>query len=84
MVSEICEVCELTCCDMGLLRAGSSENVITELSAYEASNARDTLCKALYSRLFTWLVNAINESTKVKLFIQLGIKILHNLVTYYG
>lgn len=40
--------------------------VMTDLSATEASYARDALCKALYHRLFTWIVNCINEKIKVR------------------
>lgn len=39
--------------------------VMTDLSAAEATTGRDTLCKALYYRLFTWIINSINERIKV-------------------
>lgn len=35
-----------------------------ELDARQAANARNTLCRTLYGRLFTWLVNKINEILK--------------------
>ncbi|XP_075148090.1 myosin 95E [Haematobia irritans] len=51
-----------------LTRACSSssnfEDVGSELDARQASVVRNTLCRTLYSRLFTWLVNKINDSLK--------------------
>ncbi|XP_029406672.2 unconventional myosin-Ia isoform X2 [Bactrocera dorsalis] len=40
------------------------EDVGCELDARQAANARNTLCRTLYGRLFTWLVNKINEILK--------------------
>jgi len=34
------------------------------MDARQAAINRNTLCRTLYSRLFTWLVNKINESLK--------------------
>ncbi|XP_073815090.1 myosin 95E [Musca autumnalis] len=51
-----------------LTRACSSnsslEDVGCDLDARQASMIRNTLCRTLYSRLFTWLVNKINDSLK--------------------
>ncbi|KAH8271474.1 hypothetical protein KR018_012392 [Drosophila ironensis] len=51
-----------------LTRANSSnssqEDVGCEMDARQAASNRNTLCRTLYSRLFTWLVNKINESLK--------------------
>ena len=42
------------------------DSLMTDLSASEAGSTRDTLCRTLYSRLFTYVVSRINESIKVK------------------
>lgn len=37
----------------------------TELDAVSASTNKSILCRTLYGRLFTWMVNRINEALKV-------------------
>ncbi|XP_039290294.1 unconventional myosin-Ia isoform X3 [Nilaparvata lugens] len=73
---ELYEVCDLlgtepsslqtAVTSRSLLDDGLEPPLVTELSASEATQSRDVLCRALYSRLFTWIVNRINESIKVK------------------
>lgn len=76
---ELYEVCDLLGAEpnnfqtaitsRSLLDDGSDPPLVTELSANEATHSRDTLCKALYARLFAWIVNRINESIKVCLLL---------------
>lgn len=47
--------------------ATSSELVVADLSAAEATASRDILCRALYSRLFAWLVQQVNSATRVNI-----------------
>ena len=41
------------------------ECLVSDLSSDEADHIRDSLCRTLYARLFTYLVSRINESLKV-------------------
>jgi len=43
----------------------NNESLVSDLSSVEAENIRDSLCRTLYSRLFTYVVTRINESIKV-------------------
>ena len=44
----------------------NNESLVSDLSSVEAENIRDSLCRTLYSRLFTYVVTRINESIKVR------------------
>ena len=53
------------------LEGKNADVVMTDLSAIEATAARDMLCKALYHRLFTWIVTSINDKIRVRYFMSI-------------
>ena len=48
-------------------RNGGGEVLVTDLSTTEAAASRDALCRAVYGRLFAWIVGRTNEAIKVKM-----------------
>uniref|UniRef100_H2Z8V7 Myosin motor domain-containing protein n=1 Tax=Ciona savignyi TaxID=51511 RepID=H2Z8V7_CIOSA len=70
---DVVDVCEMLSIKSQSLTSALTERTMTAkqdtvtctLSANEASYNRDALCKEVYDRLFTWLVNRINSSIKV-------------------
>lgn len=86
---ELYEICELLRVDFAFLHSALTQKMVetrhdvavTDLSANEATYSKNALCKALYSRLFTWLVSRINDSIRAK---RLGKRKCLGILDIYG
>lgn len=73
-ILEVEDICDLFNCEVPLLQSVLTqrlmetrhESVISDLNSIEATVTRELLCRALYGRLFAWLLDRINENIKVK------------------
>lgn len=92
--SEICDIAQLLELDEQILlncltKSGSSWLQIengSELDAINANLINKALCRTLYGRLFTFVVNRINESLKVsdgKTFLKVLLKALTELLSAF-
>lgn len=71
--SELLEISELIRLDADVLlncltKSDNKWNCLdsdSDLDAINAASIRNSLCRTLYGRLFTWLIGRINESLKV-------------------
>lgn len=76
-IVELYEICELLGSEPKwlqrvLISRQIEDGISAELNATEASRYKNVLCKTLYSRLFTWLINRINDTTKVRFVVVLN------------
>lgn len=86
---ELYEICELLRVDFAFLHSALTQKTVetrhevavADLSANEATYSKNALCKALYSRLFTWLVGRINDSIRAK---RLGRRKCLGILDIYG
>ncbi|XP_017783623.1 PREDICTED: unconventional myosin-Ib isoform X2 [Nicrophorus vespilloides] len=68
---ELYDICELLGAEHRWLQRALTSRQIddgmsTDLSSCEATKTRDTLCRTIYGRFFTWLISKINELIKAR------------------
>ena len=60
-----CRTMPVAAANTSSVRNGGGEVLVTDLSTTEAAASRDALCRAVYGRLFAWIVGRTNEAIKV-------------------
>ncbi|XP_013388317.1 unconventional myosin-Ia-like [Lingula anatina] len=90
---EVEEICDLLKCQYEVLQAALTEKTVETrgdkvkvgLSGAGAAYARDALAKAMYSRLFSWLVRKINDSIQKTIMVRTpGKKKVMGVLDIYG
>nr|XP_006825386.1 PREDICTED: unconventional myosin-Ib-like [Saccoglossus kowalevskii] len=71
---EMIEICDLLDCEPNdilqsltkrSMMGGKGDKVVTSLDPSHAVYGRNAVCKAIYARLFEWIIKTINESIRV-------------------
>lgn len=89
-VKVVQDVCHLLGCSLETLVGALMQRTVavkgdmvkTDLSVGDAMYARDALCKAMYNRMFTWLIKRINDSIKVREDLESRTKVMGVLDIY--
>lgn len=88
--TELNEISQLLCIDEQILlncltKSGPNWSQLengSELDAFNATKLKYSLCRTLYGRLFTYVVNRINESLKVSAFDLGAVSFLTHLILF--